>query len=138
MKRKGGASRRKKKTEYIVFISHSSKDAWIARTIAEKIAAVGATPWLDEKEVKGGDLLADKIRQGVEACREAVVLVSPYSLKSQWVLLEIGAVWMQKKRVTPILHGVTFGALLPFGDVKAIELNDLDQFLLQLKQRIDE
>ena len=45
---------------------------------------------------------------------------------------------MQKKRVTPILNGVNYGALMPFGDVKAIELNDLDEFLLQLKQRIDE
>jgi hypothetical protein len=38
-KRGGGVNQRgKKKTEYIVFISHSSKDAWLARVIAEKIA----------------------------------------------------------------------------------------------------
>jgi hypothetical protein len=126
----------KKKSEYIVFISHSSKDAWIARTIAEKIADIGATPWLDEKELKGGDDIGDKIKQGIIACQEAVVLVSPYSLKSQWVLHEIGAVWGREKRVTPILHGVSYRALKPFGNIKAIELNDFDEFLLQLKERI--
>ena len=70
--------RHEAKKEYIVFISHSAKDAWMARVVAEKITEIGAIPWLDAKEVKGGDLIADKIRQGVEACREAVVLVSPY------------------------------------------------------------
>jgi len=78
MKRRAGVKRRKAKKEYIVFISHSAKDAWMARVVAEKITEIGAIPWLDAKEVKGGDLIADKIRQGVEACREAVVLVSPY------------------------------------------------------------
>ncbi len=139
MKRKAGAIRRrktKKKSEYIVFISHSSKDAWIARAIAEKIAATGATPWLDEKELKGGDILGQEIRQGIDSCHEAVVVVSQNSLKSQWVLLEIGAVWGQKKRVTPILHGVSHDALSPIRDIKAIELNDFDEFLPQLKQRI--
>jgi hypothetical protein len=126
----------KKKSEYIVFISHSSKDAWIARVIAEKIAAAGATPWLDEKELKGGDDIGDKIKQGIIACQEAVVLVSPYSLKSQWVLHEIGAVWGREKRVTPILYGVPYRALKPFGNIKAIELNDFDEFLQQLKDRI--
>lgn len=139
MRRKRSVNLRKKtkkKSEYIVFISHSSKDAWIARTIAEKIAAVGATPWLDEKELKGGDDIENKIKQGIIACQEAVVLVSPYSLKSQWVLHEIGAVWGREKRVTPILHGVPYRALKPFGNIKAIELNDFDEFLLQLKDRI--
>jgi hypothetical protein len=103
---------------------------------AEKVTAAGATPWLDEKELKGGDTLGEKIRQGIDACQEAIVLVSPNSVKSQWVLFEMGAVWGQKKRVTPVLHGVTHEALSPIRDIKAIELNDLDEFLLQLKRRV--
>jgi len=126
----------KRKSEYIVFISHSSKDAWIAQIIAEKITEIGATPWLDDKELKAGDALGDKIKQGLNVCREAVVLITPHSVKSQWVLLEIGAVWGQKKRVTPILYGVAHGALTPLSDVKTIELNDLNEFLVQLKVRI--
>jgi hypothetical protein len=62
----------------------------IARAIAEKIAAVGATPWLDEKDLAGGDVLGDKIRKGIDACKEAVVLVSPQSTSSQWVIFENG------------------------------------------------
>lgn len=136
MKRRVGVKRRKVKKEYIVFISHSSKDAWIARTIAEKISALGATPWLDVKDLYGGDVLGEKIRQGIEACHEAIVLVSPDSLKSQWVLFESGAVWGQKKRLTPVLLGVDHEALSPIKELKAIELNDLDEFLMQLKQRL--
>jgi len=137
MKRRAGVKRRKAKKEYIIFISHSSKDAWIARTIAEKISALGATPWLDVKDLHGGDVLGEKIRQGIEACHEAIVLVSPDSLKSQWVLFESGAVWGLKKRLTPVLHGVSHEALSPIKELKALELNDFDEFLVQLKQRLE-
>ena len=141
MKPRAGGGRRKTKkqrSEYIVFISHSAKDAWIARTIAEKISATGATPWLDVKNVDGGDVLGEKIRQGIDACHEAVVLVSPDSIISQWVLFESGAVWGLKKRITPVLHGVSHEALSPIKELKAIELNDFDDFLLQLKQRLEQ
>jgi hypothetical protein len=96
MKHRVGVKRRKAKNEYVVFISHSAKDAWLARVIAEKIAKTGATPWLDEKDLQGGDILGEKIRQGIDACQEAIVLVSLESIKSQWVIFEIGAVWGQK------------------------------------------
>jgi hypothetical protein len=138
MKRKAAGKRIrrkvKQKPQYVVFVSHSSKDVWIARVIAEKIAKTGAVPWWDEKELRGGDLLGDTIRRGIDHCQESVVLVTPNSIKSQWVLLEIGAVWGHKKRVTPILYGVTFGWLSALSDIKAVELNDLDEFIQQLKQ----
>jgi len=141
MKRKAAGKRlqrkAKQKDDYVVFISHSSKDVWIARVIAEKIAKTGAVPWLDEKDLRGGDLLGDTIRRGIDQCQESVVLVTPNSVKSQWVLLEIGAVWGHKKRVTPILYGVTYGWLSALSDIKAVELNDLDEFIQQLKQRVN-
>lgn len=45
--------------------------------MVEKIEALGAECWLDEKDLAGGDV-------------EALILVSPNSVKSKWVPFEIG------------------------------------------------
>ena len=65
-----------------------------------------------------------------------IVLVSPHSKDSQWVLFEIGALWVLKKRVTPILMYVGPDAIKPIRDVKAFDLAEYDIFQGQLKERI--
>jgi hypothetical protein len=121
---------------YIVFVSHSSNDEWIAGVFAEKIKALGGKPWLDKFDLEGGDIVLAKIIKAIDKCKEAVVLVSPTSVGSQWVLFEIGAVKGQHKRVTPILNGVGYDSLTPLKGVKAIALNDFTSYLNQLKLRI--
>jgi TIR domain len=134
----GGPKRspRARQKAYKVFVSHSSQDSWIARVIAEKIAALGAEPWLDMKNLEGGDIIDQEILKGIDACQEVVVLVSPNSVGSQWVVFEIGAAWGQHKRVTPILNNVPYDAIVPLRGGKAIDLNDFDRFLSELGKRI--
>ena len=64
------------------------------------------------------------------------VLVTPFSVSSQWVSAEIGAFLSHGKRVTPILNHVERQAILPLLGVKAIDLNDLQRFLMELKDRL--
>jgi len=104
--------------------------------MAEKIQALGAECWLDEKDLEGGDIVVDEIIRGINACHEAVVLVSPNSVRSQWVSFEIGGVLAQHKRVTPILNNVKPNEMAPMQGIKAIDLNKFDQFLAELKRRI--
>lgn len=112
-------AKRQKRSRYLVFISHSSLDAWIARVIVEKIEALGAECWLDEKDLAGGDVIVEDIILGIDACNEAIVLISPNSVKSQWVPFEIGGVRAQHKRVTPILNNVKPQQMVPMQDIKA-------------------
>ena len=104
--------------------------------MAEKIAALGAEPWLDIKDLEGGDIIDEEILKGIDACQEAVVLVSPNSVGSQWVVFEIGAARGQHKRVTPILNNVPYDAIVPLRAGKAIGLNDFERFLSELGKRI--
>jgi hypothetical protein len=128
----------KRRAEYVVFISHSSSDAWIARVMAEKIEALGARCWLDEKDLEGGNVIADEILRGIDACNEGIVLISPNSLPSQWIAFEIGGIRAQHKRVTPILHNVRPDEMAPTKDINAIDLNKFEQFVAQLKRRISQ
>jgi hypothetical protein len=104
--------------------------------MAEKIEASGAECWLDEKDLEGGNVIAEDIIHGIDACNEAIVLISPNSVHSQWVAFEIGGVRAQHKRVTPILNNVTPEEMAPMQDIKGVELNKFEQFLAQLKRRL--
>jgi hypothetical protein len=104
--------------------------------MAEKIEEIGAQCWLDEKDLEGGDIISTDILRGIDMCDEAVVLICPASLQSQWVAFEIGSVRSQHKRVTPILNNAKASGMGPMQDIKGIELNKFDQFLAQLKRRI--
>ena len=89
------------RTPYVVFISHSSSDSWIAKQMAKEIEARGAKAWLDRHDIAGGDELRKQIMSGLRVCRELVLLLSPHSTESHWVSVEIGAAPGQRKRVTP-------------------------------------
>jgi hypothetical protein len=140
-----GAGKRKKgarkaapaAASYMVFISHSSSEKWIARQISKEIKALGAETWLDEKDIKGGDVWPDKIMQGIDACQEGLVLVSAKSVMSWWVAYEIGALRGQRKIVTPILNDVDVKTMGSIKDVQAIDLNEFEKFLEQLKVRLN-
>jgi len=80
----------------------------------------------------------DAIFGGIDACSEAIVLVSPDSIASQWVLGEIGAVLGQHKRLRPILNHTKPDDIVLLKNVAAISLNDFKQFLIQLKKRIQQ
>jgi hypothetical protein len=98
----------------------------------------GGDPWLYEKEVEAGSILAREIFEGIDKCIEAIVLVSPNSIGSQWIMSEIGAIRGQHKRVTPILSNVSHDAIKPLSDVTAMDLNQIDIYLRQLRERIEE
>ena len=124
-------------SQYTVFISHSSKDKWIARQIARLIEELDVQTFLDEKDIEGGDRIPDSIRNSIQNCDELLVLMSQYSVDRPWVLIEIGAAWGLEKRVVPIIDKIAPGQmpdiLVP---QKAIDLNDLDTYLVELEKRV--
>ena len=136
-KRKAERSDAAEPSPYTIFISHSSKEKWIAQQIAKEIEALGAKTWLDLKDLRGGDEIRRSIKRGVRASQEAVVLLSANSITSQWVIYEVAIADGQGKRITPILNNLAPDmALAPLQGVKAVDLNDFDSFLLELAGRI--
>jgi hypothetical protein len=126
----------RKAAAYTVFVSHSSKDNWIAGQIAKEVRALGGEAWVDLNKLRGGDAFEEDILTAIRDCTEAVVLISSNSVNSQWVSYEIGAVAVQGKRVTPVLNNVLPEAMAPLRGVTAIDLNDFDKFLRELAGRI--
>jgi hypothetical protein len=126
----------KQAAEYRVFISHSSLDKWVAERMAEKIEAEGADYWLDTRDLPGGGDIRDEISKGVNECQEIIILFSPYSKDSPWVSFEIGAASIKHRYLTPILNNVQYNEVALIQGIKAIELNDFDQYLNDLRKRL--
>jgi hypothetical protein len=120
---------------YTVFISHSSRDKWVAARIAEKVEEAGATSWLDTRDLPGGGDIREEISKGVNDSQEIIILFSPFSKDSPWVSFEIGAASAKRRYLTPILNNVQYTEIVLIQGIKAVELNDFDQYLTELKKR---
>jgi hypothetical protein len=51
---------------YDVFLSHSSKDKAVVRTLAERLRQDGLNVWFDVRALKPGDSILAKIEEGLE------------------------------------------------------------------------
>jgi len=130
---------------YRVFISHGWHDRWIARQMARLIADAGATPFVDIFDIRKGDRIEAKIQQGLGEANELVALLTPWSVDRSWVWAEIGAAWGQRKRYVGVLYGLTMGeiekdrgGLAMLAPINCVEIDDFDDYLFELKERIDQ
>ena len=71
-----------------LFLSYSSEDIKSAETLAELLEAAGVTVWWDRRMV-AGDKIHDVIDEQIEKAKAVVVLWSPISVKSDWVLAKL-------------------------------------------------
>lgn len=74
-----------------VFICHASKDKSIVRRIATELERYGIRVWLDERELRVGDSLRERIEQALENSDHVIVVLSKMALRRPWVKKEINA-----------------------------------------------
>jgi hypothetical protein len=134
-----GTGRKKRSKPYQVFISHATSDKWIAKVLCEKIESVGAATFRDDRDINGGDDIPEEIRKQIKQSREMIVLLTPQSVDRIWVALEVGGAWCWSKsvRIVLVMYHVSVD---PIPDMiknkKAIPLNDFDQYVGELKERV--
>jgi hypothetical protein len=133
--RASAASRR----EYQVFLSHATADKWLATTICEKIQALGASTFRDDRDIRGGDDIPDEVCQQIKQSQEVVVLLTPASVGREWILIEVGAAWAWRKRIVVILEHVDTSPIPTIiRSKKAIKLTDVDIYLREVSLRAKE
>lgn len=98
------------------FFCHSTADkATIGDRLAADLRAAGIDVWYDKFEIRGGDSLRRKIDEGIEGATHFLALLTPNSLRSEWVQTELDAAMVKKIegtcRLVPILAGVTVADL---------------------------
>lgn len=129
--------------QWLVFVSHSGEDTWVAGQIAREITARGARPFLDEADVDVGAEFEEDIRQFLDRADELLVLFTPWAFERPYVWAEIGAAWLRRIPIVVVLHGLAdkdfqthpnTPVFLKRRDI--ISLNNLDRYLDQLASRV--
>ncbi|MFP1788315.1 toll/interleukin-1 receptor domain-containing protein [Lonsdalea quercina] len=79
-----------------IFLSHNSNDKPFVRKLARDLENHGVRCWLDEAEMKIGDSLVTKIRQGIDNVDYFAVILSPNSISASWVINELDVAMTQQ------------------------------------------
>lgn len=132
--------------DYKIFISHGSKDAWIAGQIAKEVRSLGGATFLDETDIPKGNLDFKRIiLEEIKASNELIVLFTPQSQMRSWVWIEMGAAWGRDIPVVAVFYGMEASDLEDTGQGKGflensniLTLDDLNnEYLNQLRLRIE-
>jgi hypothetical protein len=102
-----------------VFVSHSAKDAALAKAFVDCVEACVEVPdkALRCTSVSGyrlspGDVSDEVLRDNLEQCSVVIGLLTDESLKSGYVVMELGAAWGLKKTTCALLApGVHFNSV---------------------------
>jgi transcriptional regulator with XRE-family HTH domain len=80
--------------EFDVFISYSSTDKAKAVELAAELRSASLQVWLDSNEILVGHNIVDRVYEGIIKSEFLIVLLSPSSVLSQWVLEELSTAKM--------------------------------------------
>jgi hypothetical protein len=86
-----------------IFISYSRQDSEVAKDLKLQLENSHFTVWLDVAEIESGDQWKERILSGIEKCSAVVVILTPRSARSHWVMRELTYAIEFKKPIFPLL-----------------------------------
>ncbi|MGD9373175.1 MAG: TIR domain-containing protein [Desulfobacterales bacterium] len=84
------------------FLSHNFRDLPTVRIIREDLISRGYGVWIAEAEIFHGDMITQKVQEGLEKSHQFLLYMTPLSLGSRWVLKEAG-VAINRWKLPPII-----------------------------------
>lgn len=97
---------------YDIFLSYASADTGLASELRDAFQIRGVNCFMAKKDIQAAEDWENSIRQAMLEAYTVIVLLTPRSIKSDWVLMETGAAWaLDKRRMAALVQ------------VDAIEMN---------------
>lgn len=107
-------------SQQAIFISHSSADNDFVRRISQDLRRIVGNNgvWLDLQGLGGGDLWWDRIVAEITVRDIFLLVISPDSMNSPWVIDELRLAWKQKngirgKRIIPLIARQVVDSTIP-------------------------
>jgi hypothetical protein len=93
--------------QFDVFMSYSHRDSEFVVALDVALRAAGLKVFLDDRDIRAGDRLVERVFDGIAAAQAQVVVLSEASAASSWVKDELSAARLRSietgSRVVPIL-----------------------------------
>jgi len=120
-----------------IFISHSSKDSWVAKTIEKELSAIGADTFLDAKSIQTGQLIDQEIQKNLKNSDELLILISSNSVKSHWVWIEVGSAIALGKKIIPIYLNIPIDKAPQLLSLHlGRDINNIDSYYKEVRNRL--
>ena len=74
---------------YSCFISYSAKDQEFAERLHADLQNKGVRCWFAPEDIKGGEKVIDQIDNAIRLHDKLLLILSPHSMESQWVITEL-------------------------------------------------
>jgi hypothetical protein len=84
-----------------IFISHASEDSEIAKEFASMFEKRRIESFVANFNVFAGADWNNQVKEEIYKSDELLLILSPDAMKSNWVLIEVGAAWILGKPITP-------------------------------------
>lgn len=102
-----------------VFVSHASEDkSTVVMPLVDALTGRGLDVWVDERELKIGDSLRQRIDHGLARSSFGVVILSRSFLRKGWTNYELDGIVSKtvagKQRMLPIWHEITKDEVLEY------------------------
>lgn len=91
---------------YDVFLSYVEEDMELAQELYELLTQSGLNCFMDKKSLDVGTIWEDDIRKALVNSLAEVILLTPNSIKSLWVMCEAGACWVLEKQIFPAIISI--------------------------------
>lgn len=110
-----------------VFISYSKKDSDIANEIYTHLKNENVTCFMAEKDIAIGKIWDDEIDKALSSSKVVLLIITPNSIDSKWIMLESGAALALKRTIIPAFIYVSIEILPdPIKKYQGIDINTTD------------
>lgn len=87
-----------------IFISYSRRDQEFVFKLANDLEARGGRVWLDQADIRGGTQWRQSIANGIQQAKAFLLLISPDSMASEYVNIELEIAEDQGKPIFPLIY----------------------------------
>lgn len=117
----------KNKQNFRVFVSYAKEDSVYADELFSYLSAQPKLDIFTTNKISAGEKWRSKIKNALNASDIFLVLLSPISVKSSWVLFELGVAWGLDMPIIPVAThpGVISKVPVELDNVQVIDLEKL-------------
>ena len=117
-----------------VFISYAKSQHELAMGLARRLEEAGLSVWWDAG-LRPGENYRIEIDEQLNACKAAVIIWTPDSIRSDWVIAEADHAWQLKKLVnTHVAEVKPYQIPKPFNQAHSVEISSHDAILGALRK----
>jgi len=120
-----------------VFISHTHQDAELARDLARRLRQAGLEALVARADIPAGSDWKKTLREGIRTADAILLLVTPASLHSDWMMTELGMAEGFERVILPVTVGLKPRDLpAPLQSYHATPFDEVDGAIRKLSEQL--